>query len=357
MTLPLSATAPPPSSGASRDQRLDAVRALAIVMVLVIHSASAGLLATPGTANWWGALVWGAAARPAVPLFFLCSGALMLCREITPKRILTHNLPRILCAMFAWAFVYQVYHLCLDGFTPAGLWAAVKSTLLLRHEFHFYYLHILLLVYAFLPILRVFVRSASRRELEYALAVWAVAGILFPLLQEFWPFSRVGPISAWWKMPMSYAAVGYALLGHYLRQYGVSFRRRWYALAWAAGLAITFCGTAALSLKNGALSESFLSGMSPGPMLMAVGLFGGILTRPREPNGPVARLTSLVARASFCIYLVHILFLQRFQVLGLSGGNAPCLLFIPLTAAALLGCSLLVWAVLDRIPWVRRYLI
>lgn len=357
MTIPLRSTAPPSSPGAARDLRLDAVRALAIVMVLVIHSASSGLLATPGTVNWWGALFWGGLARPAVPLFFVCSGALMLCRDVTPKRILTHNLPRILCAMFAWAFLYQLCHLLAQGFTPAGLWAAVKSTLVLRHEFHFYYLHILLLVYAFLPVLRVFVRSASRRELEYALAVWAVTGILFPLIYEFWPFSRVGPISSWWRMPMSFSAVGYALLGHYLRQYGASIRRRWYAVAWVAGLVVTVWGTAALSLKNGALYESFLSGMSPGPMLMTVGLFGGILTGPREPTGRWAKVISLLARASFCVYLVHILFLQFFQRLGLSGGNTPCILFVPLTALVLLGCSLVVWAVLDRIPWVRRYLI
>lgn len=354
---PSQRAAAPPSPGLARDGRLDAVRALAIVMVLVIHSASSGLQTPPGTVNWWGALLWGGLARPAVPLFFVCSGALLLCREITPKRLLTHNLPRILCAMFAWSFLYQLYHLLAQGFTAAGLWAAVKSTLVLRHESHFYYLHILLLVYAFLPILRVFVRGASRRELEYALAVWAVTGILFPLLYEFWPFSQVGPISAWWKMPMSYSAVGYALLGHYLRQYGATIRRRWYAVAWAAGLVITFWGTAALSLKSGALSESFLSGMSPGPMLMTVGLFGGILTCSREPGGWAAKAISLLARASFCIYLVHILFLQLFQRLGLSGGNTPCALFVPLTALALLGCSLLVWAVLDRIPWVRRYLI
>lgn len=341
----------------SRDRRLDAVRALAIIMVLLIHAASTELQQVPGSPDWWGALVWGAAARPAVPLFFMCSGALLLCRDITPKRILTHNLPRILCAMFAWAFFYQLSHLPdAGGFTPANLLAAVKSTLLLRHEFHFYYLHILLLVYAFLPILRVFVRNASRRELEYALAVWAVTGILFPLIQSFWPFSRVSPISSWWTMPMAYSAVGYALLGHYLRQYGNRLPRRWCAVALAAGLAITFGGTAVLSLESGKLSESFLSGMSPGPMLMAAGLFGGILTGTKER--PLAtKLTGLLARASFCVYLVHIVFLRLFLRLGFSGGNSPCLLFVPLVAALLLLCGFLVWAVLSRIPVVKSYLI
>ena len=41
--------------GAARDRRLDTVRSLAIIMVLVIHSAAAGLAGrAPGTADWWG---------------------------------------------------------------------------------------------------------------------------------------------------------------------------------------------------------------------------------------------------------------------------------------------------------------
>ncbi len=232
--------------GTARDRRLDTVRSLAIIMVLVIHSAAAGLAGrAPGTADWWGALLWGAAARPAVPLFFLCSGALMLCRDISPKRLLTHNLPRIVCAMLVWAFLYRLVRLAGEGITPAGLWDGVKRTLLLQHESHFYYLHILLLVYAFVPVVRVFVRNASRRDLEYLLAVWFVTGILFPLLRHFWPFRLVTQINTWYRMNMAYSAIGFAALGHYVRQYGGTIPLGWYRISLAAGLGITFGGGAA----------------------------------------------------------------------------------------------------------------
>lgn len=342
----------------ARDQALDTVRALAIVMVLVIHSAGAGLTGyAPGAPDWWGALLWGAAARPAVPLFFMCSGALMLCRDISPKRLLTHNLPRIVCAMLVWAFAYRLAGLAAGGgLTPAGVWDAVKRTLLLQHEFHFYYLHILLLVYAFLPAARVFVRSASRRELEYLLAVWFVTGILFPLLRYFRPFSLVYQVDSWYKMNMAYSSVGYALLGHYLRQYGGTVRRGWYGAALAGGFVVTFGGCAALSLRDGALNEIFLEGMSPGPALMAFGLFGLILYGKELP-GRLARPVGRLARASFCIYLVHILFQKVFLRLGLSAGAPPCILAIPAMAALLAVCGWLVWEVLHRIPIVKTYLV
>ena len=165
-----------------RDTGLDAVRALAIVMVTLIHAAGPVLSALPpGEGDWWAALLWSGPARMAVPLFFMCSGALMLSRPVSGRRLLCHNLPRILTAMFFWSFVYRLMDLYDAGaLNGAGIWGAVKATLLFQHEFHFYYLHILLVVYAFLPALGVFVRAATRRELEYLLGVWLVVGSSAP---------------------------------------------------------------------------------------------------------------------------------------------------------------------------------
>lgn len=339
-----------------RNAGLDVVRALAILFVMVIHTAGSGLTGAVGTFDWWCSLVWGALARPAVPLFFMCSGALMLCRDIPVGRLITHNLLRIVCAMLVWAFVYELAAMAGAGFTLAGIWDAVKRTVLLQHEFHFYYLHILLLVYAFLPAARVFVRNASRRELEYLLALWFVTGILIPLLEHFWPFTLVYQLDTRYKMNMSYAAIGYAMLGHYLRQYGGSIRRLWFHLAFWAGLAVTFGGCAVLSLRNGVLSEIFLEGMSPGPMLMAFGLFGLILGRKAWP-APVVRTTGQIAQGAFCIYLSHILILWVLVRLGLSPGNSPCAVFIPLVCLLVLAGGWLLWQVLRRIPVVKTYLV
>ena len=345
-----------PARTLERDPGLDVVRTLAIVLVLLTHTASSGLVTTPGTFHWWSALVWGSLARPSVPLFFMCSGALMLSRDITPRRIFTHNMPRILCAMFFWAFVYRFASLVSHGLTLDGLWDAAKRTLLLQHEFHFYYLHALLLVYAFLPVVAVFLRGATRREEEYLLALWFITGILFPLIKDFWPFTLIYQIDTRYQMTMAYSAIGYALLGHYLRKYGHTIKRQWFALSFAGGLAFTFTGCAVLSLRSGALNEAILGGMTPGPRFMSLGLFGLILTRKQWP-APAVKVTGRLARASFCIYLVHILFLRVFLRLGIDPGASPCLIWIPTVCLLLLVTGWLTWEVLHRIPIVKDYLV
>ena len=350
---------PAAASGPSaRDPALDAVRALAIVLVVMTHAASPGFSFPIGSGNWWGAMAWGPLARASVPLFFMCSGALMLGRDIPLRRLYGHNLVRLVAAMYVWALFYRVYHLAAPGGAGLSLTSlvdAVKHTLVLHHEFHFYFLHIMLLVYICLPVVRAFLRSASRREVEYALLVWFVTGILFPVLKDVWPFSLVSPISGWYLLPAAYSSIGYTMLGWYLRQYG-GIARRWYLLSLACGAAFTFVSCSLLSLKYGVLAENLLSGWSPGPMLMSVGWFG-LLLKVRVWPSRLRRGTGWLSRASFCIYLVHVCFLSLLRAVGITAGAGLTWLTIPGVTVLLLALSGLVYAVLCRIPVVKTYLI
>lgn len=340
----------------SRDAALDVIRSVAIVMVVMTHVTSSALYLPVGSLDWWEALFWGCLVRSSVPLFFMCSGALMLNRDIPLKRLYGHNLLRIVIAMLGWAFVYQLYYLLPGGFTLAELWDAVKHVLVLDHEFHFYYLHILILVYVFVPVVRVFTRGATKREHEYLLAVWFVTGILFPVLKYVWPFSLVGSLSHWWLMPMAYSAIGYCVLGHYLCTYGRALRRRWYVLALALGFLIVFFGSAWSSLKSGALSTVFMEGMSPGPMLMSAGIYG-LFSCVRQWSVRVKRTAGYLAKAAFCIYLVHVIFLYLLQAVGITAAAWCPLLSIPAITVLIILLSLLVYEVLRRIPVARKYLI
>lgn len=345
------------SQTSKRDTGLDVVRAMAIVLVVTVHIAGNSLSIGVGGLNWWGSLFWGVPARPAVPLFFMCSGALTLGRDIPLKRLYGHNMLRIVIAMWVWAFGYQLVALFPDQLTPAGLWSAIKNTLLLNHEFHFYYLHILILVYAFLPVVRAFIRNASKQELEYLLAFWFVTGILFPLLRYFPPFSLIYTVGSWYMMNIAYSAIGYGVLGHYLKRHrSAATSKVRYLCFLASGFILTLAGTAVLSTRAGALDSRFLEGMSPGPMLMALGLFGLMANREKWP-APIEKLAGRLALSAFCIYLVHILVLRMEIRLGLDPAAAPSLIVVPLITLAVTIPSHLCWEVLRHIPIVKTWLI
>lgn len=342
----------------ARSGAVDLLKTVAILGVLTIHASFGGYEAPVGSFNWLSAVFWGSLARPAVPVFLMCSGALMLDskKELTLKTLFRKNLLRILLALFFWASAYQLYGLLVSGagFTAQNLIRALKDVLLFRHEFHLYYLHIMLLVYLCLPVTRVFTTHADRNQFRYLLGVWFALGIFYPIALKFWPFTLLSGIPLQYSVNMAYSAVGYGLAGYYIKELS-ELKFRTCVLLFAAGFAFVFGGTLMMSLNQGSLYQLFWEGMSPGVFFMAAGIEGMAVSGFRNARPP--RWAEKVSRASFCVYLVHIFFLNTFIGLGITVRLLPCLASIPLMAAAVFLCSYLVYLVLSRIPLVRRYLI
>lgn len=92
-----------------RSVPVDAAKTAAIFGTLLIHaSAAGGFAGAPGSFGWTSALFWNSLLRCAVPVFFLCSGALLLPpeKDITIRKVWTKYISRILAALFFWAAAY-----------------------------------------------------------------------------------------------------------------------------------------------------------------------------------------------------------------------------------------------------------
>ena len=98
-----------------------------------------------------------------------------------------------------------------------------------------------------------------------------------------------------------------------------------------------------------------MEGMSPGPALMAYGIFGAArcLCDGKQSTPRLARLV----KASFCVYLAHHAFVMAFRQLGFDLTIMPPLIAAPVQGAAVFALSLAVWWVLSKIPFVNRHLI
>ena len=337
-----------------RDAAIDLVKAGGILCVLLLHAASGGYYAPMGSFDWYSTLFWGTVSRAAVPLFLLCSGALFLDprRELPLRRLYGTYMLRIFVAMVVWAVVYKLLEIGRGGVWSAEtLLAGARQLLRLEDENHLYYLRIVLLFYAFLPVGRLVVRHASDRELTYLLGLWFLVGILAPTVSLKFPSAPV-PSPPQWPLNTTYTALGYGLLGYWLRRHPLS--RGWAGLTALAGWCLVGGLTAWASLRQGSLHNGFLEGRTLGVCLMAAGLF--CLACRAKPSGGLGRAAAVVSRASFSIYLSHMVFLHLFYDLGWNVRMLPCLAAIPLTAAAAFAGSFALWLLLRRIPWVRRYL-
>ena len=124
-------------------------------------------------------------------------------------------------------------------------------------------------------------------------------------------------------------------------------RPRTFVWLYIAGTALTFGLTLIASVKTGKLYQVFLQGSAPGVCLQAAGLYGFCVSRWQDRDRwPLAET---VSKASFCIYLTHLFFLEFLAGRGLAAGLLPPVWAVPLLAAAAFGGTMSP----STSPWAR----
>ena len=94
----------------TRDLSMDILRILACLMVVGIHTVVEGWYDTSPRTFTWGVLnFYDPLFRPAVPLFFMISGSLMLRKSrIEPKRLWIRNILRLVIIYYLWVLFYAL---------------------------------------------------------------------------------------------------------------------------------------------------------------------------------------------------------------------------------------------------------
>ena len=152
----------PTAGGTGRLAWADLLRVLTTFAVVLLHTSTTWLaLAEEGSAEWTALMAWDGLTRWCVPVFVLLSGAFLLDpnKPLTVRFLLRGRLPRILAALLAWGFFYNLIY-----FRNAGV-AGVRNALLLtlrgQTEYHLWYLYMLLGLYLLTPVLRGLARGCS----------------------------------------------------------------------------------------------------------------------------------------------------------------------------------------------------
>ena len=341
-----------------RSGSIDLTKCMATCAVLMIHcSANRYQLFTVGSLDWLTVLFWNGTCKWAVPVFLMCSGALMNDpqRELPQNRLFSRYLLRLVASLSVWAALYECLRiLILRGSAPLSelLWAAGKNWFTGNTYYHLYYFYFAIGLYLALPLTRLITRWASKQELRYLLLLWLFFGSVLPCLQYFLPFRLTGPSLLRFILSPVFASAGLGLLGWYLHQKPAG-RLLPSLLLFLAGFAALFFFTWQHSDAEKNLNIILLDGFSPAAILMGVAVFRIAQTLAEGRSLP--SFISFLSRGSFCVYLIHPFFQlvtrERFWE------ALPPLWGTPLQAALLLVLSLAAYWVLRKIPLVSRWLI
>ena len=320
----------------NRNQELDVIRAVAILLVILQHAWSMLGLNEPApvfSCVGYQALIYG------VPLFVMLSGYLQLRHPMPVGTYLKKRFSRILPPFLLWAVLVYVLSVYLHRYPDVTSWRDalvqfVPYLLTNRINAAYWFVFMLIGLYLITPVLQAAFQAATDRKrlLEYGLLLWV--GVT--ALRDLYPACALVtyyPIVGY---------VGYYLAGYYLCLYATD--RRMNLRIGAVGFPVAY-GLNVLMLYLGRPLVTL-------EILEVLCLFL-LLKSVRLKSAPVVNLTGRISRYSYGIYLTHFVLIGFFyaflpQVFPVSG-------WTPLyTALLVLIVEFLVFYLFDRLRFIPK---
>lgn len=330
---------------------LEMIRILALFCIVYDHTGPRGsslYTFTGGQLTWMVSLISAVLCKVGVPLFFMVSGALLLQKEESWKKVYTGRLPRILTVLVLFTLLRYLYEGLVAGTATLSLSGFLEmvwtGNLFLPYWFLYTYCGLLLL----LPFLRRMVRNLTEEEEGLMEILLLVALSVLPLLTAFGlPVPGV-PV-------MVTDSLGCFLMGFLLEESGFVKKTKGKQLLWLA------LAGAMVVLANVLLTvQGYQGGTVPvlGMLVPATAVF--IWIRKLAGGRPRGTSATVVEGMGGCVFGVYLL--EDYLRNGLAfiwEGLAPRISALPACGvwlALVLGVGFLLVLFLKKIPWLGKLL-
>lgn len=340
---------------------LDYMRVTALFAVILLHVSVIDWSKFPiNSFNWQVFNAIDGLVRFCVPVFVMISGVFFLDkdRDITLKKLFSHNILRIATAFVFWSVLYAVVctiveeNNMIDGSVIKYFIASV-----IYGHYHMWFLFTIVGLYLITPFLRKI--TADKKLTEYFIVLSVIFANLPKILVFIPALDEVaGKILYKTNMFFVLGYAGYFVLGHYLHTYEI--KREHKLIAYVLGtvsVIVTIAGNSYMSLKAGIAQEAFFDYMMPTVLFSSVMVF--LLFKDRADSFEKGNKSVIVSmsKLTFGMYLIHDLFIIAFKNMGLSTVMISPIVAIPLVAVIIFVLSYLCVFILNKIPVINKYII
>lgn len=338
---------------------LDFLRILAIFAVVILHVAAQNFYnASVTSASWHVFNIADSLVRWGVPVFVMISGALFLKKDQPILKMFKRNILKIFYVLVAWAALYTLW-----GIFVTHTISTPKNALthFVTGHYHLWFLYMLIGIYIAVPILNKIV--ADKTCAIYFVVLAFLCSSLIPQCIEILglehPFVSGLLNSAFLKTRPNLVVgyFGYFVLGHILNITELTKKQRTliYALG-IGGAIITVVATAYVSLKQQTANIMFYGDTTINVALMAAAVFVFAKTHLNNVKNTKALACVLfLSKCSFGVYLVHAMVMEFLQVrLGITTLSFNPILSVPVLAVVIFLISLIISAVLNKIPLIKK---
>lgn len=318
--------------------------------VVFLHSA-APILYKIGKIDfsyWMIGNIYDSMVRMAVPLFFMVSGVLLLNHKEEPLFVFFQKrIHKVVIPLIAWSFIYIL-------FKKYGLHQNVnifKDMLLSLNRpeyYHLWFLYTIIGIYLVLPILKVFIKYASKHLQVYFIILWILSVSIIPFINYFTGIHIKS------HMPMMAGYIGYLILGYQLAKIKITTKLFYVAILFIfiSTLSTAF-GTYYLSEKAGKYIGFFYGYFGVSTLIQAISYFIALKYLGENLLNKyftISQGITAISITSLGIYLVHPIYIFILQKIGITVFSSNPIIMVPVVAILTFLLSFITIYIIQKIP-------
>ncbi|MCD2257330.1 acyltransferase [Agrilactobacillus fermenti] len=337
---------------------IDFIRIISMLGVILLHVSAVPLRDKIGTSSWHIANLLTTIATPAVPLFFMISGALLLHSRRTAdlKYVWRHRILKLFMPFLLWSIIaILVYGRYKHTLTPQSFWQAIVAMPNVPTAEALWFMYPMFVLYILSPILRQAITALSQKMLQYFLLIWLITNSVLPTIATYVPqnYKVAFNFNSYWALVGGY--LGYFVLGYYLRTYGLTKLKKWHlCLINCLLVLLVTLETYGASLQMHQYNDHFKDYVQSLPILfLSVGIF--LLWQKVDFNLSARTQHHIrsLAQLSYGVYLIHNLIVLVITDPLYTWWHLPITLQLSLNFVIATTLSLSIIWIITKIPIVR----
>jgi len=345
-------------------QRLDYfdfLRALAIISVVLLHSAAPLLYEFNyiSIIDWQIANIYDSLTRWCVPIFLMVSGYLNINSPHRTTIFYKKRFTKIIIPFVFWGIFYYLFSLYLNPniyLFPALLDLHTYTIFLKQLVFgpvyyHLWFLYSIIILYLLNPMLKELLNRISTRTLSYFVIIYFFLISGNNILNSLFD---IGINTSGLANSVGYFTYGFLFIGYYLLGYLLGqvekIDKVILNFVGVLSIVITIAGTYVITLKNdGIFNAFFYHYLNFNTVFVSVWVF--LLLKIKNPKKN--KLISNISKYSFGIYLVHVFVIDLLNKYDFSISVINPILGIPFFSVIVLLVSYIIVRILNRLPIIN----
>lgn len=239
-------------------------------------------------------------------------------------------------------------------------WLAIKKAIVAvitaetTFNYQFWYLYMLLGLYAITPIIRTFLHHAEKRDCTVFFLISFIVGFVIPFVCRLF---GIDPQIIWVEKYFSFFStyLFYYSFGYYCFEHPVSKQTKLVLL-----ILITLGGILTILGCNGnlfGLSEKWIAYDSPFTLIYSTLLFNLIIQCRLENEKLLAKIVTFVASCSLGVFILHpIVIVAMRKIIYLDVNNFCPVVSIPILTVIVYALCTIITLLIKKVPILKRFI-